>query len=446
MRALELLGPGGDDAQRRSALDLEVLLAQATIAGRGYAAPETREAYLRAKALIDDWTEPAQRFAVLYGTWAYYYVAGDVSKQRVAAAEFLAEAERYSLPSALCLSHRTLGTTYVTMGEFEAGRRHLEQALALYEQDLESAQFYHYGQEVGATALCYLCWALWQLGYVDQAADVAARAVKHAEGLSHPHTLAYTICHARGMIDIMRRHPVDTHAYTQTVISLCSEHGFPFWGAGGQILQGWATSHDDPDKGVEQIRAGLAAWRKTGARLWLPIFVALEGEAHAAAGRSDAALRAVDEAIAISGETGERWAIAEVIRLKAQILSKSGRGEADEVEALLNESIETARLQGAKSWQLRAACDLVQFQRGRGREHDALKLLRSIYRQFTEGFGTPDLVTAKALMEAGSARTETSRKGTKGGGVRRGPQEGVERSGTGIRAHAPSRLDFRNLL
>ena len=276
-----------------------------------------------------------------------------------------------------------------------------------------SAQFYHYGQEVGATALCYLCWALWQLGYVDQAADVAARAVKHAEGLSHPHTLAYTICHARGMIDIMRRHPVDTHAYTQTVISLCSEHGFPFWGAGGQILHGWATSHDDPDKGVEQIRAGLAAWRKTGARLWLPIFVALEGEAHAAAGRSDAALRAVDEAIAISGETGERWAIAEVIRLKAQILSKSGRGEADEIEALLNESIETARLQGAKSWQLRAACDLVQFQRGRGREHDALKLLRSIYRQFTEGFGTADLITAKALMEAGSAGRKRGGKAKK---------------------------------
>jgi len=45
--------------------------------------------------------------------------------------------------------------------------------------------------------------------------------------------------------------------------------------------------------------------------LWLPIFVALEGEAHAAARRSDAALRAVDEAIAISGETGERWAFAE---------------------------------------------------------------------------------------------------------------------------------------
>ena len=409
-RALELLGSGGDDTLRRTALELEVLLAQATLAGCGYAAPETQKAYLRAKALIDDSTEPAHKFAVLYGLWAYYYVGGEVSKQRVAAAEFLAEAERYSLPSALCLSHRTLGTTYVTMGEFEAGRRHLDRARALYEQDLESAPFYHYGQEVGATALCYLCWALWQLGYVDQAADVAVRALKHAESLSHPFTLAYTICHARGMMDVMRRRPAGANDYAQTVISLCSEHGLPFWGAGGEILRGWATSHDDPDKGVEQIRAGLTAWRKTGARLWLPIFVALEAEAHAAAGRNDAALRAVDEAISISGETGERWAIAEVVRLKAQILLKSGRGEVDQIEALLNESIETAHIQRAKSWRLRAACDLVQVQRVHGREHDALKLLRSIYGQFTEGFGTQDLITAKALIEIGPAPRKRGNK------------------------------------
>lgn len=427
MRALELLEPVTDAAQRRTALELEVLLSQAMIGGRGYAAPEMQETLLRAKALIDDWTEPGQKFAVLYGLWASYYVGGDVAKQRVAAAEFLAEAERHSVPSALCLSHRTLGTTYVTMGEFEAGRRHLEQARALYERGFESAHIYHYGQDVGTTALCYLCWALWQLGYVDQASDVAARAVRQAEALSHPFTLAYTICHARGMIDIMRRQPDETSAYAQRVVSFCTEHGYPFWAAGGQILHGWATAHDDPDKGVEQIRAGLAAWRKTGSRLWLPIFVALEGEAHAAAGRSDAALQAVDQAIAISGETGERWAIAEVLRLKAQILLKSGRGEPDRVEALLHESLDVARSQGARSWRLRTACDLVQFHRGRGGEQDALKLLQSIYQQFTEGFGAPDLIRAKALLEGASARAKRGRK-TKKAAAPSGTHRSAERS------------------
>ena len=83
-------------------------------------------------------------------------------------------------------------------------------------------------------------------------------------------------------------------------------------------------------------------------------------------------MHAVDQAIAISEETGERWAIAEVLRLKAQILLKSGRGAAGEIEALLKESIEAARSQGARSWQLRTACDLVEFQRGRGGEQEAL--------------------------------------------------------------------------
>jgi class 3 adenylate cyclase/tetratricopeptide (TPR) repeat protein len=366
--ALDLVDATSDDAARGSALELEVLYAQAMIAGRGYAAPETQKGLLRAKSLIDEWTEPAQKFAVLYGLWASYYVGGDVAKQHPAAIEFLAESERHSFPSTLCLSHRTLGTTFIQMGEFEAARLHLEKAEAFYKEGFESAQLYQYGQEIGATALCYLSWALWQLGYVDQAADVAARAVTYAEALSHPHTLVYTICHAQGMIDIMRRSSSETLAYAQKVISLCNEHGFPFWGAGGQILHGWATSHIDANRGVEEIRGGLVAWRKTGARLWLPIFVALEGEAHAAAGHSDAALHAVEEALRISGETGERWALAEVLRLKAQILLKSGRGEADGIEALLHESIETARLQGGRSWQLRSARDLALLQRGRRRK------------------------------------------------------------------------------
>src|SRR5262249_52400501 len=133
--ALELLqslpdGPG----HRRKALELHVMLAQAKIAGRGYAAPETREVLLRAKALTDKDTEVPQKCSILYGIWASYYVAGEVAMQQKAALEFLAEAERHGETGSICLSHRTLGTTYVQMGEFSAGRRHLERARELYDE------------------------------------------------------------------------------------------------------------------------------------------------------------------------------------------------------------------------------------------------------------------------------------------------------------------------
>jgi hypothetical protein len=65
-------------------------------------------------------------------------------------------------------------------------------ALGSYNPEHHSQSKYFYGQDIGATALSYLCWALWHLGYVDQAAAVAAEAKKRAEALSHPFTLAYT--------------------------------------------------------------------------------------------------------------------------------------------------------------------------------------------------------------------------------------------------------------
>src|SRR5262249_55207467 len=158
------------------ALELHVMLAQAKIAGRGYAAPETREVLQRAKALTDERTEVLQRCSILYGIWASYYVAGEVAMQQSAALEFLAEAKQPDATDTHGRSHRTHGPTYVQMGEFTAGRQHLERARELYDSEHHSQSKYFYGQDIGATALSYLCWALWHLGYVDQAAAVAAEA------------------------------------------------------------------------------------------------------------------------------------------------------------------------------------------------------------------------------------------------------------------------------
>ena len=400
--ALELLQslPDGPE-HKRKALELQAMLAQAMIAGRGYAAPETRQVLLQAKALTDERTEVSQKCTILYGIWASYYVAGEVAMQQKAAVEFLAEAERHDESASVCLSHRTLGTTYVQMGEFAAGRQHLERARELYDPEHHSQSKYLYGHDIGATALSYLCWALWHLGYVDQAAAVAAEATKRAEALSHPFTLAYTVSHARGMMDIFRRCPEDTRSYANTVISICSEHDFPFWAAGGRILDGWAIAwQGNVDEGIEKLDKGLAAWRKTGARLWLPIFLALKAEIHAKAGHSDAALNTIGEALAISDETGERWALAEVLRIKAGLLQATGRAAADEIEKLLVESLETGRSQQALSWQLRTACDLVRLWQGQGRIEEALTLLQSTYDQFTEGFDTADVIQAEALLKS----------------------------------------------
>jgi class 3 adenylate cyclase/DNA-binding response OmpR family regulator/predicted ATPase len=405
-RALEMLESLPESPEReRLALGLEVMLSQAMIADRGYAAPETRNVLLRAKTRFDDLTDPSQKFPILYGIWAGHYVGGEGSELTDAAMEFLAEAERYKDTAALCIAHRMLGTTCVTKGEFATGLHHLEQARALYDSAHHSRYRHQYGQDIGAAALCYLSWALWHLGYVDRASEVATEAMKWAEELSHPHTLVYTICHVRAFIDLFSRRHEDTRSYAAMVVSLSTENGFSHWLNCGWIFEGWAEiCLGEVDRGIELLRAGIAAWHKRGARLWLPIFLTLEAEACAKAGRGDAALVVIEEALAIAKGTGERWAIAEVLRVKAGLLKAVAGAETKEIEMILRSSLEIARAQQARCWELRAACDLARLWQGQGRGREGLKVVQAIYEQFTEGFDTTDLDTAdlreaKALMQ-----------------------------------------------
>jgi DNA-binding response OmpR family regulator/class 3 adenylate cyclase/predicted ATPase len=400
-RALDLLRSVPESAARkRAALRLEVMLGQAMIAQRGYAAPETKETLLRAKMLIDRLTDPRQKFSILYGIWACHYVGGEVAKQRDAAIEFLAEAERHNDMAALCIAHRAVGTTCVTTGEFAEALHHLERARALYDAEQHACYRFQYGQDIGVAALCYLSWTRWHLGYVDQASAVATEAMKLAEELSHPHTLVYAICHARGFMDLFRRSCEDTQSYAALVISLCTENGFSHWLNCGRVLEGRGKiCRGEVDKGIEVLRAGLLGWQQRGARLWLPIFLTLEAEACVEAGRTEAALRIIEEALTISEETGESWATAEVLRVKARALQAAGGAEAGDIETVLINSLEMARRQQARCWELRAACDLARLWHGQGRGTKALKLLEPVYEQFTEGFDTPDLRDAKALME-----------------------------------------------
>ena len=400
-RALELLQSVPEKAERkRTALELETMLSQAMISGYGYAAPETRETLLRAKALTDGLADCSQRFDVLYGIWACHYVAGEVVKQKNTAIEFLAEAERKNDTTALCIAHRIVGTTCVTTGEFSKGLQHLEQARALYDAQQHPDYRFPYGQDIGVAALCYISWAQWHLGYFEQASKTAVEAIRRAEELSHPHTFVYAVCHARAFIDLFQRADV-TQSYASSIVSLCIENGFYHWVNCGRIFEGWAQiCGDNVEQGIELLRSGVAGWQQKGARLWLPIFLIMEAEACVKANRVDAALKAIEEALLISEDTGERWAIAEVLRVKASVLQAAGVMEAKQIETVLVNSLEIARGQQARCWELRTACDLARFWQGQGEARKARKLLRAVYNQFTEGFETVDLRAARACMRS----------------------------------------------
>ena len=253
---------------------------------------------------------------------------------------------------------------------------HLEKARALYDPADHPRYRFQYGQDIGATALCYLTWAQWHLGDYETALETAETAMKQVRSLGHPLTSAYTMCHAMGMIDVFRGRPEAAHGCAQDIVDLCEQHGLPFWAAGGRVLAGWANIHlGNPEGGIQQFRSGLKAWRGSGARIWVPYFLALEAEALAGTGHLDRALSTIDEALAVASQTGERWSSAELLRTKAGILQGRNPPDTAEAESLLTEGLEIARAQGGRFWQARVAADLARLWQGSGREDAARELL-----------------------------------------------------------------------
>ena len=145
------------------------------------------------------------------------------------------------------------------------------------------------------------------------------------------------------------------------------------------------------------LRSGLAAYRATGAEIWIPHFLALVARGREAAGDTEEGSAFVDEALQIVERTGECWFAAELNRQKGQLLLRQGDPEA--AESLYRKALGIAREQEAKAWELRAAASVARLWGDQSRPAEARELLGQVYGWFTEGFDTPDLKEAKALLD-----------------------------------------------
>jgi predicted ATPase len=193
----------------------------------------------------------------------------------------------------------------------------------------------------------------------------------------------------------------DTAALAQVadeLYAVTAEQGFPVWRAQGIIFRGWVkVKNDDLAQSISLLRSGSAAYRSTGAELWMPQYIVFLARAYAIAGEIEEAITQLNAAFQIAKQTGERWLAAELNRHKGQLLLRQGHSEA--AEELYRRALSIAQEQEAKLWELRAAASLAQLWAEQGRRAEARDLLAPIYGWFTEGFDTADLKEARALLD-----------------------------------------------
>jgi tetratricopeptide (TPR) repeat protein len=384
-------------------LDLQLALGNALIAVKGYAAPEVGRAFSRARELCRQLGDTPLLFRVLVGLHRFYMVRGEVHTARELAEQILGLAQSGDDPGPLTEAHQVMGVTLFYLGEFAPAQAHFEQGSAHYDPERHPAHVLLYGEDPGVACLSYAAWIRWFLGQPDQAMERSREALTLARPLAHPFSLARALSFAAALRQF-RREGQAAKEQAEAAIDLSTEHGFPFWLASATVVRGWALaqvaghgSGRQAETAVAQIRQGLSDWQALGIELIRHHLLALLAEAYLKAGQAEAGLSALAEALPVGAGVGHAWE-AELYRLKGELLLMRGKTET-EAESCFLQALDIAGRQGAKSLELRAALSLCRWLKRQGRSEEARQRLAEIYGWFSEGFETPDLQEARALLE-----------------------------------------------
>jgi TOMM system kinase/cyclase fusion protein len=401
-RALELLATQPDTSERaEQEMALQLMLGTAWIAIRGYSAPEVEHAFTRARELSGVLGEAHKAFPALWGLWAYYVVRADFKTAQELGQEMLALAESRNDAELLLEVQPVLVHNYFWTGDFETARAHAEQGISLYDMKRHRAHAVAYGQDPGVVCLSYLSWILWLLGYPDQALARSREAIRLATDswLGHAYSLGYALAFA-AFFHHFRQEPEAARERAEAAIALAAEHGFPIWLADGDMIRGWAlAAQGQAEEGMVQLQRGLDAWEMAGAKLCRTQQLALLAESLGRSGRTQEGLDAIADSLAMARETGESHFLPELHRLRGTLLLSLDGSNAEQAEACFRQALESARGGGAKSWELRATTSLCRLWQAQGKADAAREMLTGILCRFEEGFGTPDLLEARALLD-----------------------------------------------
>jgi class 3 adenylate cyclase len=384
----------------RDSLELSIreALNAALIGLRGFAAPEVSANATSILQLAPG--KPQSLLVALYGLWMNTMTQGRIADSLQWAQRLLAEGDKLKDIDLQIYGHFTTLNSYVFHGRPIEAREEAARVLALYDPQRAERLMQLTPLELKTTLGIWASLWTWSLGYPDQAVQVSDEKDAHARMLGHP----FNLCHALTMgADVFnyRREPERLLERINEAYKIAREQSLPFiYDVMAPTGEGLARLRSGQlSEAISLLQQAIDNWRSVGGHTRIPYMKSALAEAIALQGDLDHGLSLVNECLEQIERPGwqERWHLVEILRLKGWMLMRQGRGP--EAEVQLRASINCARQQQAKSWELRSSTTLAELLAERGQRDAARELLSPIYGWFTEGFDTLDLKEAKALLE-----------------------------------------------
>ncbi len=337
----------------------------------------------------------------LWGLWAGTINNGDFRAALALARRFNEASARAVDEADRAIGDRLIGVCLHFLGDQPNARRHVERMLSRYVAPSSRSHVVRFQFDQKVTARITLSRILWLQGFPEQALRVSEDNIEQALSIDHVLSLCNALVQGACPVALLAGALPLAERFTTMLLDQTERHSLKIWHSYGQCFKGERLiKGGDLQGGLQQLRAGIFDLRHAKFVQYYTAFLWVLAESLAAAKRAAEGLEVIDEALARSATTGERWCVPELLRVKGELLLQAGRSDAAQQAATLYaESLEMAQQQQALSWELRTAASIARLQRHLGRASNAHKQLASVYSRFTEGFTSADVVMAKSLLD-----------------------------------------------
>jgi class 3 adenylate cyclase/predicted ATPase len=394
--------PDIEASAERDALELGLLVARANalVPLKSISAPETFEALMAAKQLLDRGIgSDLQRVSMLYGLCSSTTLTARLKQALDFAHQIIEVAERQNDPAYQLVGHRQLGTLQFYAGNFREALANLQKGYTYCDARRQKALSYRFGWDQGIATLSFEVLARLSLGLLDSAARVREQVRSELATHGHATTIASaTFCvtvwpeFALRDIEALERDGAELAAY-------CAEKKVEQIRLLAGLLSACASAMRGPTESrIESIRKALVALRESGGNTGNSIILSNIAEAFLMVGDRAGAASALQDGFAFVEQSGEQYWLADLHRLSGQVALLQAEPDRARAEACFAKAIEVARSQEARLLELRAATDLARLWRGSRADSDLRGLLEPILAMIEGGETARDISDARALL------------------------------------------------
>ena len=375
-----------DPARTQQELALRMAKGSALRSTTGWATPEIEQTFARARQLCRDLGDPPPVFPVLWAIALFHLIRGNLLECRDRADELMVMVRDSDTAHQMVAAHHMAGVVREFIGDMHDSSVLLERARELHDPAEHERYLALYGTNMGMLARAMSSRPLWALGYPDRALARALETREIADRLREPMARAFARLVLHGVL-AYRGEAAAAVVVGEENITLCREHGLPQEAEWSRSFQGSALiSLGRVDEGLALLRDSVAVQERLKTYLARPMFLAVLADGLLKANRVDEGLATVDEGFLFSTRTGEGGYVAELHRVRGELLRQ--RGHLDRAEASLREALAYARAQSARSLELRAATALARLLGATGRAAEGRAELAAVHDWFTEGLAT----------------------------------------------------------